>query len=100
MEFLMQIVDGDILRINLPPMTEERRAEFVKLVKQKAENGKVALRQARHDGMTDIKKAAVDKGISEDEIERHEKEVQRLVEEFTKKIDQLAEEKEKELMTL
>src|SRR5690349_10037011 len=53
---LNPIVDGDILRINLPPLTEERRQEFVKLIKQKSESGKVMLRQARHDGMEDAKK--------------------------------------------
>lgn len=97
---LNPIVDGDVLRINLPPLTEERRAEFVKLVKQKAEGGKVAIRQARHDGMAEIKKKAENEGISEDEVTRYEKEIQKLTEEFTGKIDLIAEEKEKELMTL
>ncbi|HVZ67598.1 MAG TPA: ribosome recycling factor [Patescibacteria group bacterium] len=97
---LNPIVDGDILRINLPPLTEERRSEFVKMVKQKAEGGKVSLRQARHEGMADLKRKAENEGISEDEVDRFEKEIQKLMEDFTKKIDLISEEKEKELMTL
>ena len=97
---LNPIVDGDVLRINLPPLTEERRAEFVKLIKQKAEAGKVMLRQARHEGMEDAKKRAEAGHISEDEVMRIEKEIQRLTDEFTEKIDDVLAEKEKELMTL
>lgn len=97
---LNPIVDQDILRINLPPLTEERREELVKLIKQKAEAGKVMLRQARHEGMEETKKQAGGEGFSEDEVKRAEKEIQRLTDEFSEKIDLLAEEKEKELLTL
>lgn len=97
---LNPIVDQDILRINLPPLTEERRSEFVKLVKQKGESGKVILRQIRHEGMETAKKRAKEAGHSEDEVVHIEKEVQRATDEFTEKIDQLTREKEKELMTL
>ena len=97
---LNQIVDEQVLRINLPPLTQERRAEFVKLIKQKAEQGKVALRQIRHEGMEEAKKTAELKGHSEDEVTRIEKEVQRTTDEFTEKIDTLTSDKEKELMTL
>jgi len=97
---LNPIVDGDILRINLPPLTEERRQEFVKLIKQKTESGKVMLRQARHEGMEDAKKRAEAGHISEDEVTRLEKEIQRLTDEFIKKIENVFSEKEKELMTL
>ena len=95
---LNPIVDGDILRINLPPLTEERRLELTKLIKQKSEQGKVMLRQIRHEGMEDIKKK--EKEVSEDEIDRVEKEIQKLTDEFSKKIDELQEGKEKEIMTL
>lgn len=97
---LNPIVDGDILRINLPPLTEERRLELIKLIKQKSENGKIMLRQIRHEGMEDAKKKAAADNISEDEITRIEKEVQKAVDEFIGKIDSLLSEKEKELMTL
>lgn len=97
---LNPIVDRDVLRINLPPLTEERRLEFVKLIKQKAESSKVSIRQMRHDGMEDAKKTAARDGFSEDEVKRVEKEIQRLTREFSEKIDQVLAEKEKELMTL
>jgi ribosome recycling factor len=95
---LNPIVDGDILRINLPPLTEERRMELTKLIKQKGEQGKVMIRQVRHEGMEDVKKNS--SNFSEDEAERVEKEIQKLTDDFTKKIVELEEEKEKELMTL
>ncbi len=97
---LNPIVDLEVLRINLPPLTEERRGEFVRLVKQKAEAGKVMLRQARHEGMENAKKQAENQNLSEDEIVRIEKEIQKLTDEFSEKVDLLATDKEKELMTL
>jgi ribosome recycling factor len=97
---LNPIVDGEILRINLPPLTEERRQEFVRLIKQKTETGKVHLRQIRHEGMEDAKRVAKEAGHSEDEVERIEKEVQRATDDFTKKMEEMEKENEKELMTL
>lgn len=97
---LNPIIDGNVLRINLPPLTQERRLEFIKLVKQKAENGKVMVRQIRHEGMEDAKKKAEGEGISEDEITRLEKEIQKLTDEYMEKIDKLCQEKEEELMRL
>lgn len=97
---LNPIVDGDILRINLPPLTEERRGELIKLIKQKSEQGKVSVRQIRHEGIEDAKRFSKDNGLSEDEVERVEKEIQKLTDDFMKKIDEMLEEKEKELMTL
>lgn len=91
------IVDGNFLRINLPPLSEERRREFVKVVKQKAELGKVMVRQMRHDGMEQAKKLE-NKEISEDEVVRIEKEIQRLTDHFIEEIDNLAVQKEEELM--
>lgn len=96
---LNPIIDGNLIRINLPPLTEERRKEFVKLIHQKAENGKVMIRQMRHDAMEEIKKKSA-KTVSEDEVERLEKEVQKATDDFMEKIDTLREEKEKELMSL
>jgi ribosome recycling factor len=89
---------GEVIRIVLPPLTEERRKEFVKLISQKAEQGKVMIRQIRHESMTDIKKQ--EDSSSEDEVERLEKEVQKLTDDTIAKIDSMKSEKEKELMTI
>lgn len=89
---------GEVIRIVLPPLTEERRKEFVKLVSQKAEHGKVMVRQIRHEAMEEIKKHA--DSSSEDEVSRLEKEVQKLTDEFIAKIDTMRSDKEKELMTI
>lgn len=94
---LNPIVDGEFIRINLPPLSEERRLEFVKLIKQKGESGKVIMRQIRHDGMEQAKKLE-NKEISEDEVVRIEKEVQRLTDHYIAEIDTLAKQKEIELM--
>lgn len=94
------IVDQQVLRINLPPLSEERRTEFVKVISQKAEHGKVMLRQIRHEAINSAKKRAEQEGISEDEIERIEKEVQRVTDEYILKIDEISEQKEQELMTI
>lgn len=94
------IVDGDILRVNLPPLTEERRLELIKLIKQKGESGKVMLRQVRHEGMEEAKKKATSLNISEDEVTRIEKEIQKSTDDATEKIDQLLGEKERELLSL
>ncbi len=97
---LNPIIDGNILRISFPPLTEERRKEFVKVINQKAEQGKIMIRQARHEAMEEVKKMDQSKTVSEDEIKRLEKEVQRSTDEFIEKIDNLSDEKEKELMQI
>ena len=92
------VVDGQIIRISIPPLTEERRLEFVKVIHQKAENGRIMIRQIRHEGMEAIEKQKDD--VSEDEIEREKKNIQKVTDDFMKKIEDLRAEKEKELMTL
>lgn len=94
---LNPIVDGNYIRINLPPLSEERRRDFVKLIKQKAESGKVMIRQARQAGMEQAKKLE-NKEISEDEVIHTEKEIQKLTDDYTRKMDDLADQKEEELM--
>lgn len=89
---------GEVIRIVLPPLTEERRKEFVKLISQKAEAGKVMIRQIRHESMEEIKKQA--DTSSEDEVTRLEKEVQKLTDEFINNIEEIKSEKEKELMQI
>lgn len=94
---LNPIIDGNFIRINLPPLSEERRKEFVKLVSQKAEAGKVMMRQARHDGMEQAKKLEKEE-LSEDEVIRVEKDIQKLTDDFISQIDDLSAQKEAELM--
>lgn len=93
------VASGDVLRIVLPPLTEERRKEFVKLISQKAESCKVMIRQARHEGMDAVKKEK-DNGASEDDIARLEKEIQKVTDEFIAEIEEMKVGKEKELMTI
>ncbi len=92
------VVDESIVRLSIPPLTQERRQEFIKMIQQKAEAGRIMVRQIRHESMEEIKKQK--DTISEDDVERFEKEVQRTTDDFMKKIDDLRAQKEKELMTL
>jgi ribosome recycling factor len=91
--------DGTIIRINVPPLTEERRRDLVKRLKGEAENGKVAIRNIRKDINDKIKKLKTE-GVSEDEIKTGEGEVQKLVDAYIIKVDQLADAKEKDIMTV
>lgn len=91
------VVDEKIIRIVIPPLTEERRVEFVKLIGEKAESGKVMIRQARHDGMEKVKEAFEG---SVDEISRGEDVIQKLTDEYTQKIEEMKKMKEEELMQL
>lgn len=86
--------DGNVVRLNLPPLTEERRKDFVKVVKAKAEEAKVSIRQARRDTLEEIKKDE----FPEDQSKRLHEEVQKLTDSFTDKIDKATAAKEKELM--
>lgn len=88
--------DGQILRIVVPPLTEERRKEFVKVVWKYAENAKVAIRNIRRSANDDIKQA----GVSEDEEKYAQEDVQDLTNKYIKKVDELAKAKEKELLTV
>lgn len=91
--------DGVIIRINVPPLTEERRRDLVKKAKGEAENGKIAIRNIRKDANEKIKKSKAD-GVSEDEIKVGEAEVQKLTDAYIIKVDQLTEAKEKDIMTV
>lgn len=93
-------VDGNLIRISIPPLTQERREEFVKLIHQKAENGKIMIRQVRQESKDEIEKLNKEGHISEDEVERWEKEIQKLTDEHTARIDEIEDLKEKELMTV
>ncbi len=91
--------DGEIIRINIPPLTEERRKEMVKRVKAQGEDAKVSLRQARHK-MMDFIKNAVKEGYPEDAGKRKEDEVQKMIDSFNAKIKTIIEAKEKDIMTV
>lgn len=97
---LNPIIDGGIVRVSIPPLTEERRLEMVKLVKQKIEGGRVMIRQIRHETMTQIKKKFDADEISEDEKIGQEKDLQDLTDQMMKEIEILGEEKEKELLQI
>ena len=88
--------DGTVIRIVIPPLTEERRKEMVKQVNKLAEEAKVALRNIRRNANADVEKT----GETEDEVKAGKEDVQNLTNEFVKKIDQIAKEKEKDLMTV
>jgi len=91
-------VDGQLLRIPIPELNEERRKELVKLAHKYAEQGKVAARNVRRDGMEALKKAEKDHKISEDEHRKHGDELQKLTDSHIHEIDQALHQKEQEIM--
>lgn len=92
--------DGKVIRIHVPPLTEERRRELVKLVKKMAEEAKVAVRNIRRDANEIIKDLKKEKEISEDEQFKGQEEVQKITDDFIKKIDELSAAKEKEILEI
>ncbi len=92
--------NGNVIRIPLPPLTEERRRDLVKVVKQEAENGRVAIRNIRRDANSDIKEALKEKLISEDEARAAEDKIQKLTDQYIKEIEKHLEEKEADLMSI
>ena len=90
--------DGKLIRITIPVLTEERRKQLVKVVKKEAEDAKVAVRNIRRDINEELKKLEKEKHISEDEIKKEHDEVQKITDSFVKKVDELLEHKEKEIM--
>lgn len=91
---------GDMIRINIPELTEERRREFVKVAKEKAEEARIAVRNGRQDTINAIKRAKNDGQIGEDEMHRGEAEVQKTVDNYNKKIEEIFTTKEKELTSI
>ncbi|HUS52279.1 MAG TPA: ribosome recycling factor [Candidatus Bathyarchaeia archaeon] len=92
-------IDGQLIRLDIPPLTGERREEFVKLLNQKIEAGRVTLRQIRQEVRAEIKSLFENSQLSEDEKFRLEEKLQELADEFMEKIDQIGKNKEKELLT-
>jgi ribosome recycling factor len=97
---LSPTVQGRAIRIFFPELSQERRQEFVKIIRKMAEDGRVAIRHVRRDAMEQLKKHAHDSGITEDDVEHAEKELQKLTDEYIGKIDQHLTNKEKEIMTV
>jgi len=95
---LNPVSDGKILRIPVPPLTEERRRDLVKVVKKKAEDRRVSVRNTRRDGNDLLKQMEKDKEISEDDNRRAQERIQKLTDEFIRKVDEVTEKKEKEVM--
>lgn len=90
---------GEIIRINIPPLTEERRKELVKRAKNESENAKIAIRNIRRDANEHAKKLQKD-GMAEDEFKTLEKEIQEMTDKYIVKVDALIVEKEKDIMTV
>lgn len=92
--------DGKCIRLNFPPLTEERRKELVKGISKRAEEAKVAVRAVRRDSLEAFKKQKKDGEITEDDLNDLETKVQKLTDKFVKEIDEIASEKEKEIMAV
>lgn len=90
--------DGQLIRIPIPPLSEERRKELLKVAGKYAENNKVAIRNIRRDALDDVKKLKKDNAISEDDEKRFENEIQKLTDDSIKKIDEMMSQKEKDIM--
>lgn len=92
--------DGKVIRLNFPPLTEERRKEIVKDVRKKGEDAKVALRNQRRDALDKLKALKKANQITEDDESNGEKKIQNLTDKFCKEVDAIASAKEKEIMEL
>ncbi len=88
------------IHVQLPPLTEERRQEFIKLLKQKIEVARIMIRQVRHEQMDEVRKNFDNKQINEDEKFNQEKEIQEMTDDFNEKIEEAGQQKEKELSTI
>lgn len=93
-------IQGRAIRIFFPELSQERRQEFVKIVRKMTEDGRVAIRHVRRDAMEQLKKHGHDSGITEDDVEHAEKELQKLTDEYSTKLDQHLAHKEKEILTV
>ncbi|MEW6002658.1 MAG: ribosome recycling factor [Nitrospirota bacterium] len=95
---LTPINDGKMIRINIPPLTEERRKQLVKAVKKKSEEAKVSIRNIRRDANEDLRKLEKERHLSEDDVKRSQEEIQKITDSFIKKADEILGHKEKEIM--
>ncbi|GAA4363738.1 ribosome recycling factor [Kangiella marina] len=93
-------VAGQVIRITMPPLNEERRKELIKVVRGEAENAKVAVRNIRRDANNSAKELEKEKELSEDDLRRAEEQIQKLTDTKVARIDELLEEKEQELLEI
>src|SRR6266567_3802007 len=93
-------IQGKIIRIFFPELSQERREEFVKIIRKMGEDGRVAIRHVRRDAMEQVKKHGHDSGTTEDDVKHAEKELQKLTDQYISRIDQHLASKEKEIMTV
>jgi ribosome recycling factor len=91
---------GDLIRVPMPPLTEERRKELTKVVRHEGENARVAVRNTRRDAITHLKDMLKKKEVSEDEERRAQDDVQKLTDRYVAEVDKLVAEKEKEVLTV
>ncbi|HIJ82361.1 MAG TPA: ribosome recycling factor [Desulfuromonadales bacterium] len=90
--------DGKSIRLNLPPLTEERRKDIVKGLKKRAEDDKIALRNIRRDAIDKMKKLEKEKALTEDELKKYEKDIQEITKSFESRVDEAVAHKEKEVL--
>lgn len=90
--------DGKVIRLHLPTLTEERRKEIVKVVQGRVEEARISVRNSRRDGIKDMREFESEKLISEDDLERGEKDAQKLTDDMIEAIDKIGEHKEKEVL--
>ncbi|MCP5322513.1 MAG: ribosome recycling factor [Candidatus Paracaedibacteraceae bacterium] len=95
---LNPVADGQVVRVPVPQLNEERRKEMVKIASKYAEEGRISIRNIRRHGLDILKKMEKDKVVSEDEAARHEKDIQKLTDEYIEKVDVLLVQKEKDIM--
>ncbi|MBI4058484.1 ribosome recycling factor [Candidatus Gottesmanbacteria bacterium] len=94
------VTDNENIRISIPPLSEERRQEYLKLAKAKLEAGKVMIRQIRHEKMADLKRAYEAKEFTEDDKKRFEKKIQDVTDEMVDQLEELGDKKEQELLQI
>ena len=90
--------DGKAIRLNLPPLTEERRRDLVKIVRHRVEEARVSIRNVRRDSIKDLREFESEKMISEDDLKRGEDELQKITDDFIKEVNETGERKEVEVM--
>jgi len=91
---------GTVIRVPMPPLTEERRRDLIKVVKNEGEQGKVAIRNIRRDANSDIKSLLKEKGISEDEARGGEDSIQKITDQYIAEVDKVVEAKEQDLLAI
>ena len=92
--------DGNVIRLAIPALTEDRRKELVKVVKKEAEEAKVAVRNVRRDANDELKKLEKNGEITEDDLRGYGDDIQKLTDEFIVKVDEVAKEKEQEILSV